>query len=161
MLLFLHFELNVDDSALSFLSNFSPSLGSCSFGCSALAVWSSSGVRVREEPGGIFITLPTHCRWGLLLKSQGHQRAVLWPVLSFRSRPGFPELEHLGAGWQRGLVELQGGCRLEHVPWDASSIQHGSCMEHTHVCSLASEQHAWQCPCGVCRPAAAVHASAC
>lgn len=108
--------------ALSFLSNFSPSLGSCSFGCSALAVWSSSGVRVREEPGGIFITLPTHCRWGLLLKSQGHQRAVLWPVLSFRSRPGFPELELLGAGWQRGLVELQGGCRLEHVPWDASSV---------------------------------------
>lgn len=72
-------------------------------------VGSSSGVRVREEPGGIFITLPTHCRWGLLLKSQGHQRAVLWPVLSFRSRPGFPELELLGAGWQRGLVELQGG----------------------------------------------------
>lgn len=123
-------------------------------------MWSSFGVRVREEPGGIFITLPTHCRCGLLLKSQGHQRAVLWPVLSFRSRSGFPEPELLGAGRQRGLAELQGGCRLEHVPWDVSSVHMRQLHEHMLVCSLAREQQAWQRAWRVCRSAAGVHASA-
>ena len=95
-----------------------------------------------------------------MLKSQGHQRAVLWPVLSFRSRPGFPELELLGAGRQRGLAELQGGCRLEHVPWDVSSVHTRQLHEHTLLCSLARERHAWQGTWGVCRPAAGVYASA-
>ena len=66
-------------------------------------------------------------------------------MLSFRRRPGFPELELLGAGWQRGLAELQGGCRLEHVPEMCPLSTHGNCTEYNPVCSLASEQHAWQC----------------